>query len=215
MMARNLGSAAEIARWDLPSVSGTSVQARRAGPTVSELEAIEKKAHDEAYAEGHAAGLAAAKAQMQPSIDKLRAQVAQIQSVIDKLARPLDEMDAEVTEQLARLAMSIAKQVVRRELRTDPAQIIAVMRETVALLPASARQVCVYLHPEDATLIREHLAAPGGDRAWSIAEDPMLSRGGCRVTTDTAQIDARVETRIASIASAMLGEERATPRTEE
>ena len=68
MMARNLGSAAEIARWDLPSVSGTSVQARRAGPTVSELEAIEKKAHDEAYAEGHAAGLAAAKAQMQPSI---------------------------------------------------------------------------------------------------------------------------------------------------
>ena len=204
-----------IARWDLPSVSGAPVQARRAGPTVSELEALEKKTHDEAFATGHAAGLAAAKAQMQPSIDKLRAQVTQLQSVIDKLARPLDEMDAEVTEQLARLAMAIARQVVRRELRTDPTQIIAVMRETVALLPASARQECVYLHPEDAALIRDHLAAPGGDRAWSIAEDPMLSRGGCRVTTDTAQIDARVETRIASIASAMLGEERASPRTEE
>lgn len=208
-------SANSIAVWDLPSVSGRPVQGRRPGPTVGELEAIEKKAHDEAYAVGHAAGLAAAKTQMQPQMDKLRAQVASLQSVIDKLAHPLEQMDAEVTEQLARLSMSVAKQVIRRELRLDPSQIIAVMRETVALLPASARQVRVHMHPDDAAVVREHLAAPGGDRAWSIAEDPMMTRGGCTVVTDTSQVDARVESRIASVASAMLGEQRTESRTEE
>jgi flagellar assembly protein FliH len=212
MTSRNSGAAADISRWDMPTVSGSPIQGRRPGPTVSELEAIEKRAHDEAFAAGRDAGLKAAKAEMQPLIDKLRAQVAGMTAIADKLVHPLEELDAEVADQLARLSMSIAKQVIRRELRLDPAQIIAVMRETVALLPASVRQIRIHLHPEDAAVVREHLAAPGGDRAWSIAEDPMLSRGGCQVVTETSQIDARVETRIAAVASAMLGEERAAAR---
>jgi flagellar biosynthesis/type III secretory pathway protein FliH len=35
-----------------------------------------------------------------------------------------------------------------------------------------------------------------------------MTRGGCRVTTDTAHIDARLETRIQGIMTAILGEER-------
>jgi flagellar assembly protein FliH len=208
-------TAGSVAVWDLPTVSGAAIQGRRAGPTVSELEAIEKRAYDEAFAAGREAGLTAAQAEMKPVIDKLRGQVANLAAVCDKLAQPLEELDAEVASQFAHLAMAIAKQVIRRELRTDPAQVIAVMRETVALLPASVRQVRIHLHPDDAAVVREHLAAPGGDRTWSLAEDPMLSRGGCMVLTDTAQIDARIETRIGSVASAMFGDQRTESRTGE
>jgi flagellar biosynthesis/type III secretory pathway protein FliH len=35
-----------------------------------------------------------------------------------------------------------------------------------------------------------------------------MTRGGCKVTTDTALIDARAETRLNEVISAMLGEER-------
>jgi flagellar assembly protein FliH len=97
---------------------------------------------------------------------------------------------------------------VRRELRTDPAQLIAIIRETVALLPAATRDVRVHLHPEDATIVREKLATPTADRAWTIVEDPVMTRGGCRVTTDTAHIDQRLETRIRNIMATLLGEER-------
>ena len=204
-----------ITRWDLPTVSGKPLQARRAGPTVAQLEDVEKNAYDEAYAAGREAGLAAARAEMQPAQERLRSQVNAIASVLNKLAKPLDDLDDEVGEQLARLAVSVAKQVIRRELRTDPAQVIAIMRETVALLPSSARQVRIHMHPEDAAVIRECLAAPGGDRAWSILEDPVLTRGGCLVMTDTAQVDARLESRIASVVSAMFGDERLAGRAEE
>lgn len=203
-----------VLRWDLPSVTGKPIQARRPGPTVSQLEEIEKKAFEEAFAEGREAGLAAARAEMKTHQDRLNAQVAAIAAVFDKLSKPLEDMDTEVGEQLARLATAVAKQVIRRELRMDPAQVIAVMRETVSLLPAAARQVRIHVHPEDAAVIRECLAAPGGDRAWSLLEDPVMTRGGCLVTTDTAQIDARLESRIAAVVSSMFGDERAREATD-
>jgi flagellar assembly protein FliH len=111
---------------------------------------------------------------------------------------------------LLQLSLTVARHLVRRELRIEPAQVIAIIRETVALLPASARDVRVHLHPEDAAVVREKLAVPTGERAWTIAEDPVMGRGGCRVTTETAQIDARLETRIGSVISALLGDERVT-----
>ncbi len=215
MNARTAPVGDQIARWDLPAVSGRSVQARRSGPTVGELEAIEQKAHQEAYAAGRAEGLAAARAQSEPQLEQLRAQVARLDAIFEQLARPLENLDAQVEQQLVNLALAIAKQLVRRELKADPAQVIAVVRETVALLPAAARDVRVHLHPDDAAVVREKLATPGADRAWSIVEDPVMTRGGCRVTTDTAQIDARLETRIGAVISTILGDERGGTRTQE
>ena len=106
------------------------------------------------------------------------------------------------------LAFTLARQLVRRELRADPGQIIGIVRDTVALLPSAARDVRVHLHPEDARLLRERLAITTADRAWSIVEDPVLGRGGCRVTTENSQIDARLETRLGAALSALLGDER-------
>jgi flagellar assembly protein FliH len=202
----------DIARWDLPSVSGKSVQARRPGRTVNELEEVEKRAYEEAFAKGREAGLAKAKQETQAGLEQLKAQVASLERTVGLLAQPLQQMDAEVEQQLAGLALIIARQLVRRELQLDPAQVIAVIRETVALLPVATRDVRVHLHPLDAAVVRERLAMPAMDRAWSVVEDPVMTRGGCRVTTDTACIDARLETRINAVAVAILGEERAAER---
>jgi flagellar assembly protein FliH len=196
------------ARYELPSISGMAIQARRAGKTVGELEEVEQRAYEEAFAKGRAEGLAAAEKEMRPQLQQLQARIDRFDSIIGTLAQPLHQLDLEVEDQLVQLALTVARHLVRRELRIDPSQVIAVIRETVALLPASARDVRVHLHPEDAAVVRERLATPTGERVWTIVEDPVMSRGGCRVTTDTAQIDARLETRIGTIVSALLGDER-------
>jgi flagellar assembly protein FliH len=203
-----------VALWDLPSVSGHAVQARRHGKTVAEIEDVERRAYEEAFAKGREAGFAAARTESQPALNLLKTHVAKLEGVLGTLAQPLQQVNEEVEQQLMTLALTIARQLVRRELKTDPAQVIAIIRETVALLPAAARDVRVHLHPEDAAVVRERLSAPTADRAWTIVEDPVMSRGGCKVTTDTALIDARVETRLNEVISAMLGEERAGGRTE-
>jgi flagellar assembly protein FliH len=197
-----------VSRWDLPAVAGKTVQGRRAGRTVSELEDVEQRAHKEAYAKGHAAGVAAARAEQEKGLNQIKAQVATVDKMLSAIAQPFKDLDGQVEEQLVQLAITIARQLVRRELRMDPAQVIAIIRETVALLPAATRDVRVHLHPDDATVVREKLATPAADRAWAIVEDPVMTRGGCRVTTDTAHIDQRLETRIHGIMTAILGEER-------
>jgi flagellar assembly protein FliH len=202
-----------VSLWDLPSVSGSSVQGRRPGRTVGELEEIERTAYQESFAAGKEAGLAAARAETQPLLDQLKAQVASLESMLGKLSRPFTDLDAQVEQQLVSLSLTVARQLVRRELKMDPAQVIAVIRESVGLLPAAARDVRVHLHPEDAAVVRERLATPSAERAWTIVEDPVMSRGGCRVTTDTAQIDARLETRIGTVISTVLGDERVVERS--
>ncbi len=70
------------------------------------------------------------------------------------------------------------------------------IRECVGRLPTAAREVRVYLHPQDAAVVREVLAEPTSDRAWNIVEDPTITRGGCVVRSETSQIDARLDARL-------------------
>jgi flagellar assembly protein FliH len=205
-MSDKAGMAATVQRWALPEVDGPIIGRRM---TDAEVRAVERENHARGYEEG----LAAARAEVNARLAQLDARIKRLDSILSLLARPLEQLDSEVEKQLTLLALTVGKQLVRRELRTDPAQVIGVIRETVGRLPAAARDIRVHLHPEDAAAVREHLATPSSDRAWSIVEDPALTRGGCVVRTDTSQIDARLESRVNALVSAAFGDERATPRT--
>jgi flagellar assembly protein FliH len=208
----NDGEANTVARWEVPSVMGPSVNQRRVAHDSVDRDLV--VARESARAEGYQEGTQAALAEHEPLRRELQDRVARLDAILQFLSRPLQDLDSEVEGQLVALSMTTARQLLRRELKTDPAQVVAVIRETVGMLPAAARDVRVHLHPEDAALVRERLAATGPDRAWSIVEDPVLARGGCRVATDTAQIDARIESRIQAVMSSILGDERGASRTE-
>ena len=118
------------------------------------------------------------------------------------------ELDKQVVDELVDLSMAVARQIIRRELKTSPGEIVAVVKEAINLLPVSASDVNLELHPEDAALVRNALLPSDADTPWQITEDPLLSRGGCRVSTNTSRIDATVENRINAAIAAVLGGER-------
>jgi len=188
-----------------PQIDGPVLPLRRRS---ADLDAVEREAWERGFAEGRAAGLAAAQQQTQAATKESERRVQQLQSICDFMARPLAELDQQVLEQLGTLAGAIARHIVRRELKLHPDEIVAVIRETVALLPTNAREVRVHLHPEDAVLVRERLTPATSDRAWSIVEDPMLARGGCRVSSESSTIDATVEQRLGAAIATVLGDER-------
>lgn len=175
----------------------------------------EERRFQEAEARGRAAGLLAAQKEIDARNKALDEQAKALGAALDALARPLAHVDDQVHEQIAQLATHLARALLRRELKIDSAQVIGIVRETVALLPAATRGVRVSLHPDDAALLREKLVTSGPDTAWTVIDDPALSRGDCRVHTDYAQIDARMETRLKEALAALLGDERSEPRTGE
>lgn len=201
---------ATLQAWRAPVLDGASLPAHRRSS--EEQREASRRQYTAAEAEGRAAGLAAARKEIDARLKALDAQAASLAMALDALSRPLAHVDDEVHEQVAQLALQVARALLRRELKTDPSQVIGIVRETVALLPASTRGVRIVLHPGDAALVRERLVTPGPEAAWTIVDDPMLGRGDCRVHTDYAQLDARVETRLHEALTALVGEERARQR---
>jgi flagellar assembly protein FliH len=176
-------------------------------PTAGGLADLQTEAYNEAFAQGLADGRAVGQ-------KEIAAQIERLAGMFYDLAKPFEVLDEEVERELLTLAMALARQIVRRELKTDPTQIIGIIREAIAVLPVAAREVRVHLHPEDAAIVRQHLSPTENERAWTIVEDPVMARGGCQVTTATSRIDARLETRLAAVLSELLGTERqgANPR---
>jgi flagellar assembly protein FliH len=57
-------------------------------------------------------------------------------------------------------------------------------------------------------VVRQNLAPTESERARQLVEDPVMARGGCRITSATSRIDARLETRLGAILSELMGTER-------
>ncbi len=200
-MSKLLGreEAAKASPWSPPDMNAGAGGAKMA--TAGALADLQAEAHREAFEQGLAEGREAGRAEV-------HAQAERLAGMFYDLARPFEALDEEVERELLTLAMALARQIVRRELKTDPTQIIGIIREAIAALPVAARDVRVHLHPEDAAVVREHLAPTMSDRAWAIVEDPVMARGGCQITTATSRIDARLETRLGAILSELMGTER-------
>ena len=200
MAATIHNAAADFQRWELPNVGirPTASPAANAPPqpTVRELAALEQQAREEGYAAGHAEGLAAAQQQ-------LRERMARLDALYDAAARPLLALDEQTGQELVRLATIVAGRVITRELQLSPDLIARSVREAAAALPAATRELRVRVHPEDLALLQELGAA---ESHWQLLADPALTRGDCQLESERSRLDARVETRLAAVIDAVLGD---------
>ena len=194
------GENEEIRRWEIPSIDGSTESGYL---TAARLQEVQKQAWDEAYEAGRQEGLKAGEAELRDRAERL-------DELLIAQAKPFDRLDETVEKQLVELAMTVVRQLFRRELKTDATHVIGVVRDAIKLLPVASRNVQVHLHPDDASLVRDSLSPAEGERAWTIAEDPLISRGGCKVTTENAQVDAQAETRLNAIINQIAGDERQT-----
>lgn len=198
-------------RWQVPDVTAGEGRDSHVGNnkylTAVQLERIQKQAYDEAYARGLKEGLAAGQAH-------IRNQAKVFMDLGNSLLNPIKALDEKIENEIVLLCLSIAKQIIRREITLDSGHIISVIREALSLLPISSQKVRVYLHPDDAVMVRKIMAELNEDISWSVSDDITLTRGGCKVVTENSQIDATLETRMAMIASKILVDERCNDKPE-
>jgi flagellar assembly protein FliH len=198
---------ADIENWSIPDVqSNASVTRADHNPmTARRLETLHEQARSEGFAVGRREALEAGQREV-------TARVMELDGILGSLSRPLADLDDTVEQQLVTLATTLARHIVRREIRTDPGQVLAAVREALRILPVAARNVRLHLHPEDAALVRDTLSLTEGERTWELVEDPILSRGGCRVSSDSSHIDATVESRLNAVIAAVFGAGRESDR---
>jgi len=203
-------------KWVLPSVDApagsayqhmhsknTDQKKKAAMPTAKEIETWQKEAREEGYKEGYKQGTQ--KAQQEALQIKQR-----LMGLISFLEAPLQSINEDVEKQLNLLAVTLAQQLVRREIREEPGEIIAVIRDAVKLLPAHSRKIRISLNPDDADLVRNTLQLDDHeeDLSWKLIEDPMVTRGGCEIKSEQSSINLTLENRLQSLAAEVFGGER-------
>lgn len=191
-----------ISKWETPRFANGDGSATEDSKNV---EQVRLQIFKESKRLGYQAGLEQAAAET-------KTKLAAVDSFLSALSQPFNDQNQQLAEQLGLLAGKIAKSLVRRELRTEPESIMALVRDTVAALNTNVHRVNIHLHPENAKLIRSLLNTDSDEEGWKIIDDPLVSHSDCKVSSRDSLIDADLETRINLIITQFLGDERSEKR---
>ncbi|MEA2093394.1 MAG: FliH/SctL family protein [Pseudomonadota bacterium] len=183
-------------RWDLPEL-GESDIGYSGQVMAEELEKLQQQAYQKGFERGCREGQDVGRQAMAE-------QAGHLEQLMCALTRPFEDLDQKVEEELLELVFAIVRQLVGSEIRANPEKIMTIVHKAVAVLPSASRNLQLHLHPEDAQLVHELLPASDSETQWHIIEDISVGRGGCRVATDTSQVDASVEARLNNIIASLV-----------
>ena len=214
MRARVIRGSKEGERWTAPAldaadfVASAVVESFRRNCDVHDDPVVESKTEFiQGREEGFAQGLQEGK---QQAMSLMQEQLRTLSQITAYAREPLALIDERIDDELVRLVICIARQVIRREVSINPEQTVAVVREARAVLSDVQGNLTIALHPDEAAFVREIFS---GDESLSgvvVEEDPSITRGGCTLNTEISFVDAKIESRIAQVAVELLGDERGT-----
>jgi flagellar assembly protein FliH len=141
--------------------------------------------------EGEAAGRKSAAAELQPVINRLARAIDEIGSLRAKLR-------AEAEADLIQLALAIARRVLRRELAIDPEALHGLVLG--ALEKLSGQEVSrVRVHPGHVALVAECLRQNRASAKVEVIADPSRDLGSVIFETPRGNLDASVDSQLQEI----------------
>lgn len=162
----------------------------------------------EGHRTGHAEGLEQGLQQGTEALEQFRQeharqQAERISTVVAQWQQQLDQLQVEAAEQLAHIALALARQVVRSELSQRPQLVVDVVQEALAALITASQAITLRVHPDDHPIVSLGAQEALEARKARLIADPTIEPGGCLVESDIARIDATVATRWERAAAAI------------
>lgn len=169
-------------------------------PTAEALEDLHRQAHQEGYDAGYREGREAG---YREGHDQAEDELRRLRAVLDALDQAVQQLGRETGEHMLDLALEVARQMLRQALKVKPELLSALVRDAMDSLPQHAAHPHLYLHPEDAALVRVQMQAEIAHGGWRIIEDAGVARGGCRIETAVAEVDATLAGRWQRVVAAL------------
>jgi len=174
-----------------PGVTGQSKAAMIVARAEAEAGRIEAAARERGFAEGTAAGLAAADQALAPVRTALDQAVAGVGA-----ARA--EFVAAAELRAVELALALAEKVIGVALELDPALVCQVVAGALRRVTDKDGLV-IEVHPEDVDLIGSWIEAGNDPRVvLDVRPERRIVRGGCIVRTSEGEIDAQIAEQLAA-----------------
>lgn len=119
-----------------------------------------------------------------------------VDTLYQELQGLLADYQGAMRKEVVELVTKVARQVIRCELALQPTQVLALVDETLAMMPPPHENVEVYLNPEEFERIRE--LDPERARRWALVPDARLEAGECRIRSAGREADAGCRQRLAN-----------------
>lgn len=198
-------------------------------PTAEEIEAIRAAAHTEGFAQGHQEGhtqgyeLGQSEGQEEglakgmeegttqgvaSGEEQVQQQITSWVALIDSIQDPVAKVEETLEKELVLLAVSLAKGVIRSEIKTNTDLIFQALREGLKALPIKEKHYQIHLHPDDIELVNNHFSPEEiSKHCWDFIVSPELSAGGCEIVTQSNAVDVTVERRVKDVIDKFLLEQ--------
>jgi flagellar assembly protein FliH len=194
-------------RWEMNSFGDNRASTKAAvSNAASNKLTIEEaaKLREEARAKGHAEGLAEGRvAGLAQGRANAANEIAMLKKIAESFSQEVMRADEVISQDLLNLALDIAKAMLKTSLSVHPELVLPIVSEAIHYLPSLQQPAILFLNPNDAAVVKEHMSDELNKAGWRLAEDMHLQRGGCRIETATNQIDASAQTRWQRIAEAL------------
>lgn len=171
-------------------------------------EADLQAAREAAYAQGYSQGQQDAQLEVERRMaDFMAGQAAQVaqrlESVVAEFSQLLTQMETQMAEQVLQLAQAVARQVILREVMTDPETVLPVVREALQRLVGDGRPAVVRLNPVDLDMLRDALSADFQGSGLSLVADASVEAGSCQVEQSGTVVDGGLASRWRQVMSAL------------
>jgi flagellar biosynthesis/type III secretory pathway protein FliH len=180
---------------DLPEKSNAQLEQTRSEAekiiqaAQAQATAIEKEAYERGFGEGEKAGRETGEKMAEAILKQYAARLEELTQLRKSI---LSGSEHEVV----RLALEIAKKVVKREVNIDNELILTMVKVALNRL-AEQTAATIRVNPQDYRLMTDrqsaHSARGSANDGIKLIEDPMISRGGALIETESGIIDARIE----------------------
>lgn len=161
---------------------------------------------EEGRREGMAQGRAEARDAASEELERrLKEALSPVADLADNFSQALARLDEEVANRLVTLALTVGRKLAGEALEASPEQVLESVRALLHAEPEPVGHPRLWLHPDDQSLVQEVLGAELEAAGWALQPDDAISRGGCRVTSRSGELDATLETRWESIRAQVRG----------
>ena len=150
-----------------------------------------RQAHAAGLREGEAAGRSRASGELQPVVERLA-------RAIDELANLRGRLRSEAEADLIKLALAIARRVLRRELAIDPEALHGLV--LAALEKLQAQEICrVKVHPSHTAAVTACLQKVATGSVVEVVPDSSREPGAIVFETARGNLDVSVESQLQEI----------------
>lgn len=162
-----------------------------AGHTAQEVE--------EAYARGYQEALEGAGQRLESATQALAA-------ALDDVGRLRETLTRNSKQDMLRLVMTVAEQVIREQAAVDGKVVLNVI-ENALHEAVRSDHYRIFVNPQDLAAVVEQkplfLTSISGLKNVHVEADETITTGGCRVDSEFGAVDATLETQLATIRAAL------------